>query len=184
MARLDSSKWYEWIYNREPLYFYGRDLGNGMTESISTVGNPTIWLVSLASVVASAIIGYKKKDNKAWVFVVGYLCQYMPWMFITRTTYIYHYFSALPFAMFAIMYAFKWLSEYKTRDVVEYLVLVVLSFLVYYPMISGMMINEKTYEVVFDILMKYVVALYYIVYYCKMTSSKIHSTIQKISSSN
>lgn len=173
MARYDSSRWYEWIFNMKPLSFYGRSVEYGKVEGITTVGNPTIWLVSLVSVVASAIIGYKKKDNRVWVFVVGYLCQYMPWMFITRTTYIYHYFSAVSFAMFAIMYVFRWLSEYKTRDVVEYLVIVVLSFLLYYPMISGMIINERIYEAVFDILMKYVVALYYIVYYCKMTSSKI-----------
>ncbi|MBP5427367.1 MAG: phospholipid carrier-dependent glycosyltransferase [Clostridiales bacterium] len=167
-----SSKWYEWLVMIKPMLFYGKELDGGMYERVITMGNPLIWHLSLVSIIASAIIGYKKKDNGVWVFVLGYLCQYLPWMFITRTTYIYHYFSAVPFAIFAIMYVMQNLDRYKVYDVVIYQLMVVITFFVFYPLVQGMVVKKLNYDVLREV-MVYPISICEIVYCSKMLNGKI-----------
>ena len=128
-------KWYEWPIMLKPMLFYYNACANGLVSRIYTIGNPLIWLSSVIAVIYSAIIGYKNKDNMVWVFVLGYVFQYLPWMFITRTTFIYHYFSAIPFAILAIAYMLK--NTCKRKYIYLYLVAVIIMFCVLYPKIAG-----------------------------------------------
>ncbi len=48
---------------------------------------------------------------KAAFLLVGYLAQLVPWMFVGRTTFEYHYFPSLLFLVFAVSYLFDGLAE-------------------------------------------------------------------------
>lgn len=54
-------------------------------------------------------------DGRAAFLVVGYLAQLVPWMFVGRTTFEYHYFPSLLFLVFAVGYLFNGLAE-RDRD--------------------------------------------------------------------
>lgn len=130
-----ASKWYEWFIILKPMCFYRQIYDDGLISEIHTMGNPMIWWISFVAVVYSVIRGYKNKDNMIWIFVIGYVCQYLPWMFITRTTFIYHYFSVIPFAIFAIIYMLK--NLFKPKYICVYLATVIIMFWILYPTISG-----------------------------------------------
>ena len=76
---------------------------------------------------------------------MGYLAQYLPWFFVTRITFIYHYFPSVVFVVLMIMYSLlQWKSrmEKHNRRAFPALLLVygaaaVGLFLLFYPVLSG-----------------------------------------------
>lgn len=79
--------------------------------------------------------------------VIGYFAGYMPWMLVLRTTYIYHYFPCVVFVVLMIGYCIKNIYD-NTRckktvicAAVNYGVLAVILFVLFYPVISGQPVN-------------------------------------------
>jgi dolichyl-phosphate-mannose--protein O-mannosyl transferase len=71
---------------------------------------------------------------------VGYLCQFLPWVFISRTTFAYHYFGAILFLTIAIAYVFDELitrSPGNDKLVYSFTGLNVALFVMFYPVLSG-----------------------------------------------
>jgi dolichyl-phosphate-mannose--protein O-mannosyl transferase len=67
--------------------------------------------------------------------------QYIPWIFITRSSYIYHYFSIVPFLILSIVYIIKiFVDNYPKGKVLAYIYLglVFALFVLYYPGLSGL----------------------------------------------
>jgi len=92
-----SSKWYEWIVMKRPVWFYSADYSNGLKGGISTFGNPIVWWGGILAVFANIFIAIRYRDKKAIFLITAYFSQLVFWMPIARTTYIYHYFPMVPF---------------------------------------------------------------------------------------
>ena len=58
---------------------------------------------------------WKRRDGKALFLLVGYLAQLVPWIPISRPTFNYHYFPAVPFLVFALCYLFNDLARCRPR---------------------------------------------------------------------
>ena len=74
--------------------------------------------------------------------VVGYLAQYLPWFFVTRITFIYHYFPSVPFVVLMIVYSLMQLKKRisnRTFIIIccAYAVFTFALFLLFYPVLSG-----------------------------------------------
>lgn len=136
-----SSRWWEWPIIKRPLESYlGSDLQSGMSSSMTIMGNPAIWWTGIVAVFAAIIIAVKKRDRKMLVVFIAMAFQYLPWVPIARLTFIYHFFSTLPFLILAIVYVIKTLlEEYPTTRpfVYAYLILVVILFIMFYPVLAG-----------------------------------------------
>lgn len=80
---------------------------------------------------------------RAAFILVGYLAQLVPWMFVGRTTFEYHYFPSLLFLVFAVSYLFDRLLE-RDRDwrtpVYSLTGLSAGLYLVFYPVLTGLTI--------------------------------------------
>ena len=80
--------------------------------------------------------------STAVFLTVGYLAQYLPWFFVTRITFIYHYFPSVPFVVLMIVYSLMQLKK-KVSDrtfitiCCIYAILVFALFLLFYPVLSG-----------------------------------------------
>ncbi len=142
-----SSYWYEWPVVKRPIWYYSRivtgqqDAG-GIREGISSFGNPAVWWAGIPAFLYTIYLWAKKKDKTAAFLVVGYMAQYLPWMFVTRSTFIYHYFPSVVFVVLMIMYSFRQLQEKVSRRAflgfaVVYGAVVVALFLLFYPVLSG-----------------------------------------------
>ena len=75
--------------------------------------------------------------------------QYVPWMLVSRLTFIYHFFASVPFMIFCLVYVIRHLEgiyPVVRRLVPAYLGLVFLLFLMYYPILSGMLVSKSYVE--------------------------------------
>ncbi|UQT48748.1 hypothetical protein M5E87_00985 [Flavonifractor plautii] len=60
---------------------------------------------------ACAAQAVRRRCTKALFIVIGYLAQLVPWFFIGRITFAYHYFPSVLFLILALCYVFYSLSE-------------------------------------------------------------------------
>jgi len=144
------STWIQWPFMVKPMWYYaGANLPLGKMSSIVSMGNPAIWWVGVFAVIGTVIVGIKKRDKLALFLIVGGLAQYVPWMFVKRLTFIYHYFASVPFVMFCIVYMVAYYQDRNEKTkyyVYGYMALVLLLFIIFYPIISGLIV-DKSYVV-------------------------------------
>ena len=134
-----SSKWYTWPIMLKPVWFYSEDINSATASTISNIGNPAIWWFSIIALVFLLVYTVKKKDKNGLFILTMYLSVWLPYAFIGRVMFLYHYFMALPFVMLAITYFIKFLYEKFNKKWIiwGYLLIVFATFWVFYPVSSG-----------------------------------------------
>lgn len=142
-----SSSWYEWPIIKRPIWFYSRIVTGeytqgGLREGISSFGNPAVWWLGIPAALYMVYLCAKKKDRTAAFLLTGYLAQYLPWFFVTRVTFIYHYFPSVVFVVMMTIYSFmqeksKLSGKKKAVIAAVYGTVVVVLFLMFYPVLSG-----------------------------------------------
>lgn len=142
-----SSVWYEWIIDKKPILYSSKLLSDGTRSCLSAFGNPIIWWTGLAAFVFLLFIFLKKKDWLSLALIIGYLSQLLPWIMVTRCTFIYHYFPSVPFIILMIGYSMYQLllckQENKKYQITMhtifaiFAILAVILFIMYYPVLSG-----------------------------------------------
>ncbi len=147
-------------------------LEEGMVSSISCMGNPIVWwggLLALFWVTAKLFAGGRddrlrpsgrfrllpwsveqwsrlgaggQLDRRYLFIVVGFLSQYLPWAFVTRSTFIYHYFASVPFIILATVAVFESVRKRSMRayKITSYLYCgaALLLFIAFFPLLSGL----------------------------------------------
>lgn len=142
-----SSSWYQWPIMQRPIWYYSRIVtgsagAGGMREDISAFGNPLVWWVGIPAAFHQIYLWIKKKDKTAAFLLTGYLAQYLPWCFVTRVTFIYHYFPSVAFVVLMIVHSLTGLkARMKEKPyrllLILYAISVVTLFLLFYPVLSG-----------------------------------------------
>ncbi|MGI6172841.1 MAG: glycosyltransferase family 39 protein [Christensenellales bacterium] len=140
------SPWYEWPLIVKPMWYYtGYDYTPyEIVSSISCMGNPvTWWGGALAmAVVLVGTISFARRDRRYRAVAIGFLAQYVPWIFVARSTYIYHYFASVPFIILATALLFDGARKYMSKKwyralLILYCTLALLLFVFFYPVASG-----------------------------------------------
>ncbi len=134
-----SSKWYTWPLSYKPVWYHQEILNNDTKETISGIGNIVIWWMGIIGFLYSLIKLIRKKDKQSFIIVVSMLSLWLPYAFIGRVMFLYHYFPVLPFMMLGIVNLFKSIEEkYKLKYLIPlYMIFVIAFFIIYYPVISG-----------------------------------------------
>ncbi|MDO5520270.1 MAG: glycosyltransferase family 39 protein [bacterium] len=141
-----SSNWYEWPIVSRPIWYYSGDISATTAEGISSFGNPFIWWMGIIATFGTLGLAYKKKDRTAAFLFIGYLAQYLPWMLVTRCTFIYHYFPSVPFVILMIAYCAKALIDKNKKfkvPIAIYVLLCIVLFFMFYPVLSGMTVSKE-----------------------------------------
>jgi cbb3-type cytochrome oxidase subunit 3 len=104
-----------------------------------------MWIFLLTSI-AILLVGLFRFDRKFFPIVVAMIFQYVPWVGVPRCTFIYHYFTIIPFLILCILYVIKKIID-KWKDfkyfAYIYLALVLAVFILFYPIVSGMHVNNS-----------------------------------------
>lgn len=152
-----ASVWWEWLLNLRPTWFYvGYNApGENIVSTISTFGNPMVWLVCLAGTIALIVLLIIRKKRFSWDSFMIFVCiasSLLPWVFVTRSTYAYHYFATVPFIILASVSVLKYIEDKHAFNVKFdkttsgllipsikwiWIGLAALMFIVFYPVISG-----------------------------------------------
>ncbi|MGL4987088.1 MAG: phospholipid carrier-dependent glycosyltransferase, partial [Treponemataceae bacterium] len=134
-----ASRWFEWPLMIKPIWYYTSKLSATHSEGISSFGNPFIWWLGIPAFFYMIFLVFKKKDSLALFFLIAFICQYIPWIFIKRITFIYHFFPTVPFLIFMIVYSvytFRF-KKVSFAIIVSYLALTLLLFGIFYPVLAG-----------------------------------------------
>ena len=141
-----SSKWYEWIIMKRPIWYYSGTINENLKEGISAFGNPLVWWCGIPAVLFMIYSAAIKKDVKAIFIVTGYFAQLIPWLFVDRVVFIYHYFPCTVFLVLAIAYSIKLLYDKNRifkKIAVIYAFAAVFMFVMFYPVLSGLAIDPR-----------------------------------------
>jgi dolichyl-phosphate-mannose-protein mannosyltransferase len=146
-----SSAWWTWPLMLRPLWLYVSTLPNGVTSTITLMGNPLVWWVGFACIIAISIFALVKivrvsgkrlvKIGLPAIFIITFFFfQWLPYVFISRITFIYHFYVNVPFLCLAGAYFISkyWSSKWIKLAALAYFAGVVALFGLFYPVISGM----------------------------------------------
>lgn len=145
---LFSSKWYSWPVNYKPVWYYTKDVDSSHSQTIVAIGNIVIWWPAILAFFVLPYFIVKKKNMKSLFLLITILSLYLPFIFIGRVMFLYHYFIVLPFMMLALVNLFYQINKTSKHDylLLLYMILVVICFIVYYPVSSGMTVSNEYIE--------------------------------------
>lgn len=141
-----SSRWYQWPVMYRPIWFYSGKISSELKEGISSFGNPAVWWIGIPAFIYLIYHTAVHRDRKSAFLAVAYLAQYLPWVPISRLTFIYHYFPCVPFVTLMIGYCIY--TIYNDAQTVPakkrvicgscaYAAIAVILFIMFYPVLSG-----------------------------------------------
>ena len=135
-----SSRWYQWMLDIRPILYYLDTLPDGSRRSIAAFLNPALCWGGLLSLFVLAYTALFRRDRKAVFLLLGYLAQLLPWVFIRRLTFAYHYFPSSVFLVLSLGYVFALLRDGRRRWLCWALPFALSSlglFALFYPVLSG-----------------------------------------------
>lgn len=142
-AHAFSSRWYEWLCNKRPLLDSFQILSDETFSSVICMGNPIIWWTGLIALIALLYNWLKYHDSKAGFLCTAYSIQLIPWLFITRTTFIYHYFASSLFLILSLGYFLqKLLAKKHKLFVILFFIVVIITLISFYPSLVGIPSNS------------------------------------------
>ena len=141
-----SSRWWQWVIDERPILYYLKYFDDGTRSSFGAFLNPVLCWGGLAAMIVCAVLAVKRRDKVSLFIVIGYLAQLLPWVFITRTTFEYHYFPSSVFLVLAIARVFRLMKD-NTKgwkfNVYGLTGLAGALFIAFYPVISGIRVNAQ-----------------------------------------
>ena len=141
-----SSPWWSWLIDMKPMNYY-REVKDGMFTSMTCFGNPAIFWTGIVAILYLSYVSIKKRVLEAVFILFAFLALYLPYIFVSRLMFIYHFYYAVPFLILAIIYMLRDIMAWrKGFDKIYWIYLAVVAslFLMFYPVLSGYTI-EKSY---------------------------------------
>jgi dolichyl-phosphate-mannose--protein O-mannosyl transferase len=158
-----ASPWYSWPFMFDPLnaavhvpvWLESASLTNGLNSTIVVMGNPAVWWVGFAAVIALTVFYVPKifskrfnlKNNLPAIFIiVFFFFQWLPYVLISRVVFIYHFYSNVPFLCLAPAFLISkyWGNKWVKISAIAYFALVIALFVLFYPVISGAPTSTST----------------------------------------
>lgn len=153
-----SSQWYSWPFMVRPIYYWVKE-----DARIYFLGNPLIWWAStiaillglslIAKSMAQSVfkklaIGYSRLalSDSPLAFLFGaYFLNLLPFIGVKRVMFLYHYLTALIFAIFILVYLIDQ-SQQKKKIFFALIALSAISFVYFAPLTYGLNISPQFYR--------------------------------------
>lgn len=149
-----ASPWHSWLFDLVPLVDLRFTVGE-YKYVIATFVNPAVCYIGLASVLHHFYLSFKK-DKTSMILLLFYLCMLVPWMFITRTVFIYQYFICTKILILMIVNSIRMLCFRNENRVLGLTAgLSAALFAAYLPVISGVMVRTKYVNEILRLLPKW-----------------------------
>ncbi len=136
------SRWYTWLLDLRPVWYYQNSgLPDTMRGSIAGMGGPVLWLAGLVSILLLAWRQLTGRGSRRGAAVlILYAAQLVPWMFVARCTFLYHYFPSSMFCLAAIAVVLADMTDRKKarRIAIGLVAASLVLFVWFYPVLSGL----------------------------------------------
>lgn len=141
-----SSRWYQWIVDGRPILYYLEYFDDGTKSVIGAFLSPLLCWGGLLAMIETGVLAFKKRDGRAAFILIGFLSQLLPWVFISRLTFEYHYFPSVVFLTLALFLMFDEARRAGQpgwrRNMLVFTGLSAALFAAFYPVLSGMGVSE------------------------------------------
>lgn len=138
------SPFWSWPLNIQPFPYFFEKAG-GKIKVITELGNPLIWWPALVGALY-ALRKYLFRDKKINLILLIFLAHFLPFIFIRRSLFLYHFLPAAPFLWLIFIYLLNdyWQKNKKNKVIIAcYLLLVVISFVFFWPTYTGQAITYQ-----------------------------------------
>jgi dolichyl-phosphate-mannose--protein O-mannosyl transferase len=140
-----ASPWFSWPFmwspfgQHVPLWLYASHLPANIVSTIVLMGNPAVWWVGFAFLILAVKEAVRTRDFACIFITVFFFFQWLPYVFISRITFIYHFYVNVPFLCLVTAYFLNkyWSRKWGKAAALAYFAGVVVVFWLFYPAISG-----------------------------------------------
>ena len=137
------SPFYEWPFLVRPMLFRADLSLSGDFYGILCASSPLFCWGGIITMIMTLAYYIKTKDKKALFILIGYFSVWLPWIFVKRSTFIYHYYPALIFVALSWAYVINKIIDKKKWLVIGIVLLHIILFCIYYPVLSGSWTSEE-----------------------------------------
>ncbi len=132
-----SSPWWSWPLNLYPVWYFVDYQGNKIANIFAS-GNPVIFWSGSIAILYSVWEIIKKKSIKLLIIILGFFIFWLPWAISPRIMFLYHFSPCVPFLSITLGYQLR-----KQKIILILLGLMVLSFIVIFPFLTGLPIPKE-----------------------------------------
>lgn len=134
-----ASRWWTWPFMIKPVLLLRLYLPLGFKSIIVAMGNPAVWWIGFSLIILTIERAIRRRKFSAFFIVGFFFLQWVPYFFVSRTTYLYHFYVNVPFLCLATAYFINKFWKYKWTKVVVilYFIIVVILFIYFFPILSG-----------------------------------------------
>ncbi|MGK7940980.1 MAG: phospholipid carrier-dependent glycosyltransferase [Crocosphaera sp.] len=155
------SKWYSWLVMARPIaYFYEtKNTSSGtIIYNVHALGNPILWWFSTVSVLSILLLILLKLsiknyhyDYPIFIFIlINYFANLLPWIKVSRCTFLYHYMSSYSFALLSIAWVIEQCLKSSClihrRLGIIILFLITVAFIYWLPIYLGLPLSQKEFN--------------------------------------
>jgi 4-amino-4-deoxy-L-arabinose transferase-like glycosyltransferase len=135
-----SSPWWSWPLDLKPVWFYGHDFDYRRIAVIYNGGNPILFWAGVPAIAWCAVQAWRRRSPALVLLVAAFAFQFLPWTWVERATFHYHYLTAVIFAMVAVAYVVdEMLRSWSYRPLgIAFLVLVAVAGVIVFPLGSAL----------------------------------------------
>lgn len=154
-----SSRAYTWPIMLRSIYYWNKEKEDSVAR-IYLLGNPAIWWGSTFLGAFSLFFWWPREKIKKWLVVFLWIISFTPFLFVQRTTFLYHYFTSL---IAAIILAAGWLgdslpdtlfkvkkNEFQNRiklfTILSMLTAALVLFVYFVPLTYGFYLTEEAFK--------------------------------------
>jgi hypothetical protein len=140
-----SSRWYQWVLDIRPILYYLEYLPDGKRVSFGAFVNPMICWGGLLSLMVLVYMTIVRRDRSAAFLLVAFFSGLVPWMFISRLTFAYHYFASALFLVPSLCYVFSLFENAPRRFrwyPTGFTAVAVLLFACFFPVLNGITVQN------------------------------------------
>ncbi|MEG2251697.1 MAG: phospholipid carrier-dependent glycosyltransferase, partial [Clostridia bacterium] len=169
------SPWWQWPFILKPMWFsQDKFEPDGYAATIMCMGNPWVFYIGaicMVAIILAFVLKYVKLrdgvrlrrgdgDLTLCIVIIGFMAQYLPWVLVPRSMYMYHYFASVPFIILATVWMIGKIPDSRRawrRGVIAlYVAGAIAFFVMFFPYASGWLTSTSWLDA-----MKWFSKLYY-----------------------
>ncbi len=146
------SDWWSWPLLLRPIWYYFTSTGKGslkLIQGIICLGNPAIYWALGLGLAYSFYDWWKRRTYIAGFAIIGIFAHWLPFAFMSRVQFHHYFYAVVPFGALTLALGLDqiWKKGRIGRDiVVVYLIGVLVMFVYWYPLLTGISIPHSFYK--------------------------------------
>ena len=141
-----ASRWWMWILDARPILYYLDYISSTTKSAFGAFNGPMLCWGGFVAMLFMFWRTVKRRDFRAGMISVGYLASLLPWVFISRLTFAYHYFPCMLFLAIALGYVFalicKHIADWKPW-IYSFCGAAGILFVMFYPVLTGIPFSRR-----------------------------------------